>query len=111
MCLNNCSDRLWTAESTTLYSTLDLLLNPKFPETDQPNLLFTELGTNIMEALLDVFVWFEGPKIRDRISHGDVIPKSVSKVITQRVLSLAWTLCAKYDTRNCGEGRITFIQL
>ena len=44
VCVNDCSDRLWTAETEVLYSTLDILLNEKVFETEQNNHLYTELG-------------------------------------------------------------------
>jgi hypothetical protein len=57
-----------------------------------------------MECLLDTFNWFEGPKIRDQISHGAIDTSTITDALTQRVLALAFSLCIKYDVRNHNKG-------
>ena len=42
-------------------------------EDGRPNGLVEELGAPYMEMLLDLLIHPEGPRIRDRISHGEVI--------------------------------------
>ena len=37
-----------------------------------PNSLVEELGVHYMEMLLDLLIHPEGPRLRDRISHGEV---------------------------------------
>jgi len=41
-------------------------------EDGSPNGLVEELGAPCMEMLLDLLVHPEGPRLRDRISHGEV---------------------------------------
>ena len=41
-------------------------------EDGRPNALVKELGTPYMEMLLDLLIHPEGPRLRDRISHGEV---------------------------------------
>jgi hypothetical protein len=45
--VNKCADRLWTAESDALYSTIDILLAETVPETGSPNQMYNELGPNV----------------------------------------------------------------
>ena len=59
-----------------------------------------------MEMLLDTFTWFEGPKIRDQISHGAIDVTTISEAVFQRVLALAVTLCVKYDIRHFKSGKL-----
>ena len=42
-------------------------------ENNRPNALVEELGAAYMEMLLDLLIHPEGPRLRDRISHGEVI--------------------------------------
>ena len=41
-------------------------------EDGSPNALVEELGPPYMEMLLDLLIHPEGPRLRDRISHGEV---------------------------------------
>ena len=52
------------------YTTLDVIVGPTVEATGRPNLLRRELGDPGMAALWDLFVCPEGPRLRDRISHG-----------------------------------------
>lgn len=109
MSVNKCADRLWTAESDALYSTIDILLAETVPETGSPNQLYNELGSNvchqhnssdfdmqIINALNDIFICFEGPRVRDQISHGVADVKTLTSPIVQRVWSVCIVLCYKY---------------
>eukprot|EP01119_Soliformovum_irregulare_P018699 TRINITY_DN5786_c0_g1_i3.p1 TRINITY_DN5786_c0_g1~~TRINITY_DN5786_c0_g1_i3.p1 ORF type:complete len:694 (-),score=103.24 TRINITY_DN5786_c0_g1_i3:41-2122(-) len=113
VCLNHCSDRLWTAEQNVLYSTLDILLahttveegHPYDALRDEtvptlPNYLFAEVPEGIITALEDLFVWFEGPRMRDRVAHASIDEDSLTLLFVQRILGLCIALCRRYD---CGE--------
>ncbi len=52
------------------YTTLDVLLSEKLEINGQDNILCAEVGRGTMTALLDLFVFPQGPRLRDRISHG-----------------------------------------
>ena len=79
---NNCPSRLLTAESVVHYTTLDTILDAN---THLPSFL----GNSLFNALRDVFVEDEGPRIRDRFSHGECILDNVSPQISQLLLSLS----------------------
>ena len=50
-------------------------------EDGKDNGLVEELGAPCMEMLLDLLIHPEGPRLRDRISHGEVIMALYSVII------------------------------
>ncbi|CAG0886512.1 unnamed protein product [Darwinula stevensoni] len=63
--VNGLPGRIITAEQDSLYLTFDeMMLRPKK--------LARLLPSNIMEMLLDLLIYPEGPRIRDRISHAEL---------------------------------------
>ncbi|XP_051867448.1 endoplasmic reticulum membrane-associated RNA degradation protein-like isoform X2 [Pristis pectinata] len=89
--VNNCPNRLLTAESTTLYTTFDEML-AKYLENDNTNQLPTALGDPIMEILWDLLNHQEGPRIRDHLSHGELDLKIFPKEMASHVVALAIVL-------------------
>ncbi|XP_046305250.1 endoplasmic reticulum membrane-associated RNA degradation protein isoform X2 [Marmota monax] len=69
--VNQCPDRLLTAESTTLYTTFDEIL-AKHMNDGRINQLPLFLGEPAMEFLWDFLNHQEGPRLRDRLSHGEI---------------------------------------
>ncbi|XP_021509612.2 endoplasmic reticulum membrane-associated RNA degradation protein isoform X2 [Meriones unguiculatus] len=69
--VNKCPDRLLTAESTILYTTFDEIL-AKYLNDGSINQLPHFLGEPTMEFLWDFLNYQEGPRIRDRLSHGEI---------------------------------------
>ncbi|XP_023337697.1 endoplasmic reticulum membrane-associated RNA degradation protein isoform X4 [Eurytemora carolleeae] len=69
--VNSCTIRLITAEATELYTKFTEMFSPNM-EDGKRNLLIEHLGSGIMELFMDLFVLPEGPRLRDRISHGEV---------------------------------------
>ncbi|XP_048210425.1 endoplasmic reticulum membrane-associated RNA degradation protein isoform X2 [Perognathus longimembris pacificus] len=69
--VNQCPDRLLTAESTTLYTTFDEIL-AKHLWDGRVNQLPLLLGEPAMEFLWDFLNHQEGPRLRDRLSHGEI---------------------------------------
>lgn len=71
--------------------------NP-LPTTSEParaNLLPERLGKRILIALNDTFIYPLGPRPRDRISHGDVHPTSVTRLAAARCLEIIIYLALK----------------
>uniref|UniRef100_A0A8D2BBW6 DUF4209 domain-containing protein n=1 Tax=Sciurus vulgaris TaxID=55149 RepID=A0A8D2BBW6_SCIVU len=68
--VNQCPDRLLTAESTALYTTFDILA--KHMSDGKINQLPLFLGEPAMEFLWDFLNHQEGPRLRDRLSHGEI---------------------------------------
>ncbi|XP_017656185.2 endoplasmic reticulum membrane-associated RNA degradation protein isoform X3 [Nannospalax galili] len=69
--VNKCPDRLLTAESATPYTTFDEIL-AKHLNDGSINQVPLVLGEPAMEFLWDFLNHQEGPRIRDRLSHGEV---------------------------------------
>ena len=75
--VNTCPDRSVTAESDTLYTTFDEILakirpDPEDFDREVENLFPVTLGDQHMEFLLDCLILPEGPRLRDKISHGEI---------------------------------------
>ena len=68
--VNKCGERIQTAESDAFYTTFDVILSRQFNE--QENKFPRAIGFDHMELLLDLLVLPEGPRLRDKISHGEV---------------------------------------
>lgn len=105
-CVNNCPHRVLTAESTVLYTTFDEILAPVLQDGTE-NLLRQELGDALMEMLLDVLVHSEGPRIRDRISHGEVDLQQISQQLANHILCICIAFVGSYLNSDAGNFPIT----
>lgn len=67
-----------------MYTTLDEILGQYVTE-NQENKLPLEIGHSVMEILLDLFTYPHGPRVRDKLSHGEadifIFPKSICTAI------------------------------
>ncbi|KAM3931172.1 endoplasmic reticulum membrane-associated RNA degradation protein isoform 1-T2 [Leptodactylus fuscus] len=69
--VNECPDRMLTAESTSLYTTFDEILAQNLNDGSSNNFPGT-LGESAMEFLWDILNHQEGPRVRDHLSHGEI---------------------------------------
>lgn len=69
--VNNCPLRILTAENDKLYTTFDEILSKILDETRE-NSFPLEIGPQHMEFFIDCLVLPEGPRLRDKISHGEI---------------------------------------
>lgn len=90
--VNNCSCRLLTAEMATFYTTLDEIL-AKEMEPGVQNAVRSTLGDSHFEMYLDIFSYLEGPRLRDKISHGEVNLETVTERLVHHILHLAALTC------------------
>ncbi|XP_073483980.1 endoplasmic reticulum membrane-associated RNA degradation protein isoform X4 [Aquarana catesbeiana] len=77
--VNNCPDRMLTAESNTLYTTFD------------------------EEFLWDVLNHQEGPRVRDHLSHGEIQLCDLPRGIANDLLGFSIVLLYKYCNHNTGK--------
>ena len=75
--VNTCPMRSMTAENDKLYTTFDEILSKvridvEDIEQEVENLFPVTIGDQHMEYLLDLLVLPEGPRLRDKISHGEI---------------------------------------
>ncbi|KJE97487.1 hypothetical protein CAOG_07337 [Capsaspora owczarzaki ATCC 30864] len=84
---NNCPGRLLTAEPDELFTTFTEILS-----TSSTNLLVEHLPRQLLELLLDLLVCQTGPRIRDRVSHGDADVSSITDGVARALLNLVISL-------------------
>uniref|UniRef100_A0A131YZR5 Endoplasmic reticulum membrane-associated RNA degradation protein n=1 Tax=Rhipicephalus appendiculatus TaxID=34631 RepID=A0A131YZR5_RHIAP len=91
--VNDCSHRLLTAEMSTLYTTMDEVL-AKEMESGSTNAVREALGDVHFEMFLDIFSYLEGPRLRDKVSHGEADLNTVSQGLLHHVLHLTALTCS-----------------
>ncbi|GAB1300542.1 ER membrane-associated RNA degradation [Apodemus speciosus] len=93
--VNKCPDRLLTAESTILYTTFDEILAQHMSD-GSINQLPGFLGEPAMEFLWDLLNYQEGPRIRDRLSHGEINLREFPEVAASHLLSFSLVLLLRF---------------
>jgi hypothetical protein len=94
--VNECPERIYCAETSVTYTTFDEMLDPDLDE-HTPNALYAEIGPNVLNALFDILVWKDGPRIRDKLAHGMCDPAVIPRSIPQMIINCALYLCYKYS--------------
>ncbi|XP_023567766.1 endoplasmic reticulum membrane-associated RNA degradation protein isoform X5 [Octodon degus] len=94
--VNKCPDTLLTAESTTLYTTLDEIL-AKHLTDGKINQLPVLLGEPAMEFLWDFLNHQEGPRIRDHLSHGEVNLPEFPEEAASQLLAFSVVLLLRFS--------------
>jgi hypothetical protein len=82
---NGCPERVLTAESTSFYTTLDEILAENIGDT-QTNKMRAVLGDSVIEMLQDIFVHQKGPRIRDKVSHGECDLCDTPQILTNHIV-------------------------
>ncbi|XP_007884976.2 endoplasmic reticulum membrane-associated RNA degradation protein isoform X1 [Callorhinchus milii] len=93
---NNCSNRLLTAESTTLFTTFDEMLVQHLDNQDV-NQLPLILGEPLMEILWDLLNHQAGPRIRDHLSHGELDFNVFPREIADHLITLSIVLLYRFS--------------
>ncbi|XP_059257451.1 endoplasmic reticulum membrane-associated RNA degradation protein isoform X5 [Mustela nigripes] len=93
--VNQCPRRLLTAESTALYTTFDEIL-AKDLNDGKINQLPLFLGEPAMEFLWDFLNHQEGPRIRDRLSHGEINLSEFPKEVANQLLAFSGVLLLRF---------------
>ncbi|XP_069455519.1 endoplasmic reticulum membrane-associated RNA degradation protein isoform X4 [Ovis canadensis] len=93
--VNECPKRLLTAESTALYTTFDEIL-AKHLNDGKINQLPLFLGEPAMEFLWDFLNHQEGPRLRDRLSHGEVSLPEFPKEAAGQLLAFSFVLLLRF---------------
>ncbi|XP_043923705.1 endoplasmic reticulum membrane-associated RNA degradation protein [Protopterus annectens] len=104
--LNNCQERLLTAESTTLYTTFDEMLAKQLNNGDL-NQLPLKLGDPLLEFLWDFLNHQEGPRVRDHLSHGEVDLKVFPRCIASQLIAFAMVLLHQFCAEDSQENAVT----
>ncbi|KAM5325681.1 endoplasmic reticulum membrane-associated RNA degradation protein isoform 2-T2 [Glossophaga mutica] len=93
--VNKRPKRLLTAESTALYTTFDEILAEHLNDGGI-NQLPLLLGEPAMEFLWDILNHQEGPRVRDRLSHGEVSLSDFPKRVADQLLSFSVVLLLRF---------------
>eukprot|EP01132_Coremiostelium_polycephalum_P002256 gene2256-2779_t len=64
------------------------------------NKLVEIFGRGIMGLLLDLFIYSDSPRIRDRISHGEISPLAIPDSIFGLILVVSLGMCIKIDDQS-----------
>jgi len=83
------------AQSSVLFTTLDIILSHILEEFETSNQLHTELGEPLVACLKDLFIYSNGFKIRDGIAHHEVEWTSISPLIVDRIAGCFLALCVR----------------
>ncbi|XP_072266356.1 endoplasmic reticulum membrane-associated RNA degradation protein [Pyxicephalus adspersus] len=97
--VNNCPDRLLTAESTFLYTTFDEILAKHLNDVSD-NKVPDALGEPAMEFLWDILNHQEGPRVRDHLSHGEIQLSEFPRQIANDLLSFSIVLLYNHSNHN-----------
>ncbi|XP_062497907.1 endoplasmic reticulum membrane-associated RNA degradation protein [Pezoporus occidentalis] len=93
---NKCPNRLLTAESSALYTTFDEML-AKHLDNEEVNQLPAVLEEPAMEFLWDFLSHQEGPRIRDRLSHGEINLEAFPREVANQIVAFAITLLCRFS--------------
>ncbi|XP_026465384.1 endoplasmic reticulum membrane-associated RNA degradation protein-like [Ctenocephalides felis] len=94
--VNNQPDRLLTADCKTFYTTLDEI----FEETDS-NKIYQVYDYNYLSLVHDVFVYISGPRLRDKLSHGEIDVESLDQNVVKVLLILVSYGVVVFDNKVC----------
>ncbi|KAF2974274.1 hypothetical protein EK904_006588, partial [Melospiza melodia maxima] len=85
---NKCPNRLLTAESSALYTTFDEML-AKHLDNEEVN--------QLPDFLWDFLNHQEGPRIRDRLSHGEINLETFPREIANQIVGFAITILCRFS--------------
>ncbi|NXM84465.1 EMARD protein, partial [Oenanthe oenanthe] len=95
---NKCPNRLLTAESSAFYTTFDEML-AKHLDNEEVNQLPVVLEEPAMESdfLWDFLNHQEGPRIRDRLSHGEINLETFPRKVANQIIGFAITILCRFS--------------
>ncbi|XP_057365947.1 endoplasmic reticulum membrane-associated RNA degradation protein-like [Daphnia carinata] len=94
---NDCPSRALTAESVVHYTTLDVILECGNGDDSNKPRMADFLGNGLFLALLDIFVQTEGPRVRDRFSHGECQLWDINVQLSRHLLALSTAILWRAD--------------
>ncbi|NWQ74338.1 EMARD protein, partial [Columbina picui] len=94
---NNCPNRLLTAEVKFLSKVDYDLMLAKHLDNEELNQLPAVLEEPAMEFLWDFLNHQEGPRVRDRLSHGEINLKAFPREVANQIVAFAITLVCRFS--------------
>ncbi|EFC39729.1 predicted protein [Naegleria gruberi] len=117
---NNNFERLFSAETDQVYTTFDEIMHPSIDYTEvssnltdggdktstwtfeNRNRIFEEIGDSLMLSLFDILFFKDGPRIRDKLSHGVVDPHQILEIenLSEQVIAIVMCIIFNCSTLN-----------
>ncbi|TRY72386.1 hypothetical protein TCAL_08444 [Tigriopus californicus] len=70
--VNKCHQRTLTAENSRVYITFKEMFSSTIDDSGTENKLLSFLGVDVLNLLMDLLILPKGPRIRDRLGHGEL---------------------------------------
>ncbi|NXO91384.1 EMARD protein, partial [Certhia brachydactyla] len=104
---NKCPNRLLTAESSAFYTTFDEML-AKHLDNEEVNQLPVVLEEPAMASIFKDFLWDflnhqEGPRVRDRLSHGEINLETFPREVANQIVGFAITILCRFSEKDFKE--------
>lgn len=96
--VNECPKRMLVAEQHVLYTTMDEILDQYYKTSESvkiENRLPSLLGNKLMDMLMDLLSSFGGPRIRDKLSHGECNLEEIPAVVANHVFCVSLSVLLK----------------
>jgi hypothetical protein len=90
--VNNMNDRIMTAIAREYYITFAEILSPTLTDSQEKNQFYSIFNQSLIELLLDIIIIPTGPKIRDKLSHGQIDVFAVERYVANHVICSAISL-------------------
>jgi len=106
--LNDCPERMLTAEAECLYTTFNEIFDEHL-ENGELNNVQKFLGEDLVLLMFDLLTFPEGPRIRDKLSHGEVFfsldsnerdSNIIMKTVAQHLLTVLVNILSKANRKS-----------
>ncbi|EGC36186.1 hypothetical protein DICPUDRAFT_151417 [Dictyostelium purpureum] len=76
------------------------------------NQLIKHVGEPIISNLLDLLIYPDGPRLRDKLSHGEIEALEIPFIFLEQIMAISLNLCLKFtDKVNCNQVDKELLQL
>ncbi|RZF46266.1 hypothetical protein LSTR_LSTR016481 [Laodelphax striatellus] len=89
-----CPSNALCAQPSEFYVTLDQIISSVPSAMESSSTVNDGLSQNLVEMLQDAFMFMDGPRIRDKISHGEVRLQDINHSLCNHVLSMTFGVMA-----------------
>jgi hypothetical protein len=90
--VNHMNDRIMTAIAREYYITFAEILSPTLTDSQEKNQFYSIFNQSLIELLLDIIIIPTGPKIRDKLSHGQIDVFAVERYVANHIICSAISL-------------------
>lgn len=87
-----------SAQFNRYYVIMDTLLEDETADGGKPNALKQTMDESSLALMYDLFIAPKGPRLRDRISHGELPLHEITKSVTQAVFLFSFHVISQFDS-------------